>query len=88
VALQRKKVKSRKEKKKKETRSSLLKFNINDKKKEIDVIEIGINDDIFIVKEPIMLLNEIQELMKQNAGIIREETNLKNGLKRILEFNK
>ena len=39
---------------------------------------------IFVVKEPIKLRNEIQELMKQNAGIIREETRLQNGLKGIL----
>ena len=35
-----------------------------------------------------MFLNEIQKLMKQNAGIIREETKLKKGLKRILELKK
>ena len=81
-------MKSRKEKKKRKTISSLLKFDINDKKKEIEVIDIGIDDDIFIVKEPIMFLNEIQVLMKQNAGIIREETKLKKGLKRILELKK
>jgi succinate dehydrogenase / fumarate reductase flavoprotein subunit len=39
---------------------------------------------IFVVKEPIKFHNEIQELMKQNAGIIREETRLPNGLKGIL----
>ena len=44
--------------------------------------------EIFIVKEPIKFRNEIQELMKQNAGIIREETRLQNGLKRILELKK
>jgi len=56
----------------------------------MDGIDIGsnIDDKIFIVKEPIMFLNEIQELMKQNAGIIREETKLKIGLKRILELKK
>jgi succinate dehydrogenase / fumarate reductase, flavoprotein subunit len=52
----------------------------------------GFDDDdyyyegIFVVKEPIKFRNEIQELMKQNAGIIREETRLQNGLKRILEL--
>jgi succinate dehydrogenase/fumarate reductase flavoprotein subunit len=49
----------------------------------------GFNDDyggIFVVKEPIKFRNYIQELMKQNAGIIREETRLQNGLKRILEL--
>ena len=44
------------------------------------------DDEVFIVKEPITFRNEIQELMKQNAGIIREETKLQNGLKRILEL--
>jgi succinate dehydrogenase / fumarate reductase flavoprotein subunit len=46
------------------------------------------DNEIFIVKEPIKFRNEIQELMKQNAGIIREETKLQNGLKRILELKK
>ncbi|MFL6393981.1 MAG: FAD-binding protein [Nitrososphaeraceae archaeon] len=56
--------------------------NIDDQKK-------GFNDEyrgIFVVKEPIKFRNDIQELMKQNAGIIREETRLQNGLKRILEL--
>jgi succinate dehydrogenase flavoprotein subunit len=49
----------------------------------------GFNDNyggIFVVKEPIKFRNHIQELMKQNAGIIREETKLQNGLKRISEL--
>jgi succinate dehydrogenase/fumarate reductase flavoprotein subunit len=41
---------------------------------------------LFIVKGPIKFRNEIQELMKQNAGIIREPTKLQFGLKRILEL--
>ena len=55
----------------------------------IDNQKKGFNDDyggIFVVKEPINFRNDIQELMKQNAGIIREETRLQNGLKRILEL--
>jgi succinate dehydrogenase/fumarate reductase flavoprotein subunit len=55
----------------------------------IDNQKKGFNDDyggIFVVKEPINFRNDIQELMKQNAGIIREETRLQNGLKRILEI--
>jgi succinate dehydrogenase / fumarate reductase flavoprotein subunit len=58
---------------------SELRLNVNNQK-EFD------DDGIFIVKEPIKFRNEIQELMKQNAGIIREETKLQNGLKRILEL--
>src|ERR671910_516708 len=38
--------------------------------------------------EAARLANEIQELMNQNAGIIREETKLKNSLKRILKLKK
>ncbi len=57
---------------------SQLGSNVNDPKE--------FNDDVFIVKEPITFRDKIQELMKQNAGIIREETKLQNGLKRILEL--
>jgi succinate dehydrogenase / fumarate reductase flavoprotein subunit len=46
----------------------------------------GFDDGMFIVKEPVKFRDEIQELMKQNAGIVREEAKLKNGLKRILEL--
>ncbi|HZE77079.1 MAG TPA: FAD-binding protein, partial [Nitrososphaeraceae archaeon] len=58
-----------------------LRRNVNNnEKKEFD--DIG----TFIVKEPIKFLNEIQEIMRQNAGIIREETKLQYGLRRILEL--
>jgi succinate dehydrogenase / fumarate reductase flavoprotein subunit len=62
---------------------SPLQSNVDNQKK-------GFDDDyyegIFVVKEPIKFRNDIQELMKQSAGIIREETKLQNGLKRILEL--
>jgi succinate dehydrogenase/fumarate reductase flavoprotein subunit len=59
--------------------SSSLRLNVNNQK--------GYEDyGIFIFKEPIKFLKEIQELMNQNAGIVREETKLQNGLKRILEL--
>ncbi len=45
-------------------------------------------DVIFVVKEPVKFRDEIQELMNHNAGIIREESKLKNGLKRILKLKK
>ena len=48
--------------------------------------QVGFDDGIFVVREPITFRNEIQELMKYNAGIIREETKLRIGLKRILEL--
>src|SRR6476620_7623754 len=59
---------------------SHIRTNFNNKKKEFD------DNQIFMVKEPIKFRNEIQELMKQNAGIIREEIKLQDGLKRILEL--
>jgi succinate dehydrogenase / fumarate reductase flavoprotein subunit len=46
------------------------------------------DDGIFVVKKPIRFCHEIQELMKQDAGIIREETKLQRGLKRILELKR
>jgi succinate dehydrogenase/fumarate reductase flavoprotein subunit len=62
------------------TGPSLLEQNVNNNEKEFS------DDGIFIVKEPIKFRNEIQQLMKLNAGIIREGTRLQNGLKRILEL--
>ncbi|HEU0144874.1 MAG TPA: FAD-binding protein [Nitrososphaera sp.] len=56
--------------------------NIDNQKKRFNDEYEG----IFVVKEPINFRNDIQELMKQNAAIIREETKLQNGLKRILEL--
>jgi len=56
-----------------------IRRNFN-KKKEFD------DNQIFMVKEPTKFRNEIQELMKQNAGIIREKIKLQDGLKRILEL--
>ena len=60
--------------------SSPLRLNANNQK--------GFEDRIFIVNEPIKFRDEIQELMKQDAGIIREEKKLQMGLKRILELKR
>jgi succinate dehydrogenase / fumarate reductase, flavoprotein subunit len=70
-----------KEEEKHKTEQSLLGLTISNKKEFSD-------DDIFILKDPITFRNQIQEIMKQNAGIIREETRLQNGLKKILELKK
>jgi succinate dehydrogenase/fumarate reductase flavoprotein subunit len=67
---------------KKTEEPSPLQSNVDNKKIRFDDDYRG----IFVVKEPINFRNDIQELMKQNAGIIREETKLQNGLKRILEL--
>src|SRR5262245_48965539 len=42
----------------------------------------------FSVKDSTKFRNKIQDLMRENAGILREETTLQNGLKRILELKK
>jgi succinate dehydrogenase / fumarate reductase, flavoprotein subunit len=56
-----------------------LRLNVNSQK--------GYEDyGIFMSKEPIRLLKEIQELMNNDAGIIRNENKLQHGLKRILEL--
>jgi succinate dehydrogenase / fumarate reductase, flavoprotein subunit len=62
------------------TGTSLLESNVINQK--------VFDDGIFMVKEPITFRNEIQELMKFNAGIVREQTRLGKGLKRILELRK
>jgi succinate dehydrogenase/fumarate reductase flavoprotein subunit len=62
------------------TGTSVLASNLNNQK--------VFDDGIFIVKEPITFHNQIQELMKFNAGIIRERTRLENGLKTILELRR
>jgi succinate dehydrogenase flavoprotein subunit len=46
----------------------------------------GFGDGMIIVKEPLKFSHEIEDLMTENAGIVREETKLKNGLKGILEL--
>jgi succinate dehydrogenase/fumarate reductase flavoprotein subunit len=59
---------------------SPLRLNV-DNQKEFE-------DGIFVVKEPVKFRSKIQELMKLHSGIIRDETKLKNGLKKILELKK
>ena len=44
------------------------------------------DDGLFVVEKPLSLLKEIQKLMNETAGIIRDEARLQNGLKGILEL--
>jgi succinate dehydrogenase / fumarate reductase flavoprotein subunit len=62
--------------------SSQLKSNVDTQQGNDDYYYGG----IFFVKEPIRFRNKIQELMKQNAGIIRERARLQDGLERILQL--
>ncbi|ALI35524.1 Succinate dehydrogenase flavoprotein subunit [Candidatus Nitrosocosmicus oleophilus] len=43
-------------------------------------------DEIFMVKEPLVFRNKIQDLMEQYAGIIRDSAKLQKGLKNLLEL--
>ncbi|HEY7570556.1 MAG TPA: FAD-binding protein, partial [Nitrososphaeraceae archaeon] len=43
-------------------------------------------EGIFVIEEPMKFRSELQKLMMQNAGIIKEQTRLQDGLKRILEL--
>ena len=43
-------------------------------------------EEIFVVREPIKFRNELQEVMLQYAGIVRDQTRLQDGLRRILEL--
>jgi succinate dehydrogenase / fumarate reductase flavoprotein subunit len=74
---------------------SLPQLNSDDQKKRPDIDKEyagdnhdGCNEGVYVVKEPIKLRDQIQEVMQQNAGIVREHTRLENGLKRILELKK
>ncbi|MDQ3839406.1 MAG: FAD-binding protein, partial [Thermoproteota archaeon] len=62
--------------------SSQLKSNVDTQQGNDDYYYGG----IFFVKEPIRFRNKIQDLMKQNAGIIRERARLQDGLERILQL--
>jgi succinate dehydrogenase/fumarate reductase flavoprotein subunit len=59
-------------------------------KSKVDTQTNGFDDDdyegIFVVKEPIKFRNKVQKLMMQNAGIVREQTRLQNGLEQILKL--
>ena len=71
-------------KKTKEAPSQLKSSLVNQKNRFDD------DDDnyegIFVIEEPMKFRNELQKLMMQNAGIVREQTRLQDGLKRILEL--
>jgi succinate dehydrogenase / fumarate reductase, flavoprotein subunit len=69
-------------KKSRETSSQLKSDLVNQKNRYDDDNYEG----IFVIEEPIRFRDELQKLMMQNAGIVREQTRLQDGLKRILEL--
>jgi succinate dehydrogenase/fumarate reductase flavoprotein subunit len=48
----------------------------------------GFDYGIFVVKDPIKFRTEIEKLMKDSAGIVREAGKLQEGLKKILKLKK
>jgi succinate dehydrogenase/fumarate reductase flavoprotein subunit len=81
VALQETKVNTEKIK----DASSQLKSSLVDKKYRFDA-DANNYQGIFVVEEPMKFRNELQKLMMQNAGIVKEQTRLQDGLKQILEI--
>ena len=43
---------------------------------------------LFAVKQPLRMLSQIQQVMQENAGIIREAVKLRKAIKKILELEK
>ena len=67
----------------KETPSQLKSSLVNQKNRFDDDDN---HEGIFVIEEPMKFRNELQKLMMQHAGIVREQTRLQDGLKRILEL--
>jgi succinate dehydrogenase/fumarate reductase flavoprotein subunit len=63
--------------------SSQLKSDVVNRKNRYDDDNY---EGIFVIEQPIKFRDELQKLMMQNAGIVREQTSLQDGLKRILEL--
>jgi succinate dehydrogenase / fumarate reductase, flavoprotein subunit len=82
LALQERKVNTGKPK---EAPSQLKSSLINQKNRSDDDKDDNYQG-IFIIEEPMKFRNELQKVMMQNAGIVREQTRLQDGLKRILEL--
>jgi succinate dehydrogenase / fumarate reductase, flavoprotein subunit len=58
------------------------------------ILGITYNEDkmfaytLFAVKQPLRILSQVQQVMQENAGIIREATKLRKAIKKILELEK
>jgi succinate dehydrogenase/fumarate reductase flavoprotein subunit len=83
LALQERKVNTEKTK---EAPSQLKLSLVNQKNRFDDDDDDDNYEGIFVIEEPMKFRNELQKLMMQNAGIVREQTRLQDGLKRILEL--
>jgi succinate dehydrogenase / fumarate reductase, flavoprotein subunit len=58
------------------------------------ILRISYNEDkmfaytLFAVKQPLRMLRQVQQIMQENAGIIREAIKLRKAIKKILELEK
>jgi succinate dehydrogenase / fumarate reductase, flavoprotein subunit len=58
------------------------------------ILRIPYNEDkmfaytLFAVKQPLRMLSQVQQIMQENAGIIREGIKLRKAIKKILELEK
>jgi succinate dehydrogenase / fumarate reductase, flavoprotein subunit len=58
------------------------------------ILRISYNEDkmfaytLFAVKQPLRMLSQVQQIMQENAGIIREGIKLRKAIKKILELEK
>ena len=63
-------------------------------KSSLFIVGITYNKDmrltlkLFAVKQPLRIHNQVQQLMQENAGIIREASKLQKGIKKISELQK
>jgi succinate dehydrogenase/fumarate reductase flavoprotein subunit len=70
------------------------KRTITGKSSSSSILGITYNEDkrlvptLFAVKQPLRIHSQIQQLMQENAGIIREASKLRKGIKKISELEK
>jgi succinate dehydrogenase / fumarate reductase, flavoprotein subunit len=69
-----------------EASSQLKSSPVNQKNRFDDDYDVDNYEGIFVIEEPMKFRNGLQKVMMQNAGIVREQTRLQDGLKRILEL--
>jgi succinate dehydrogenase / fumarate reductase, flavoprotein subunit len=66
----------------------------NDRSSKSSILRISYNEDkmfaytLFAVKQPLRMLRQVQQIMQENAGIIREAIKLRKAIKKILELEK
>ena len=83
LALRERKVNTEKPK---EAPSQLKSSLVNQKNRSDDDYDVDNYEGTRLIEEPMKFRNELQKVMMQNAGILRERSRLQDGLKRILEL--